>query len=161
MLTTHRRSASLIAFAVAVTAAVVTAPGAAADPAASCAALSTTMQQRVDDAGRAALITAGDATAEQAAAYPDEVGAVFNGSTTAAAGLTAVKLLTSTRNEDMFYLLDRPEVASAVARYHYVDQGVAFWASANIVVRPDTMRAMRRLSHQRLPTSISTMPRAA
>lgn len=128
MLTPFRRSTLAVVLTVA--ASVVVVPGtAAADPAAACAAMTTTVHQRVDAADRAALLTAGAATTEQAAAYPQDLGEVFRSSAAAAEGLTAVKLLTSSRNEDMLYLLDRSEVESAVTRYKYVDQGIVFWAS--------------------------------
>lgn len=129
MLTTIRRSAVLAALTVAVSGTTVTTAW-ATENATACAAMNTTVSQRIDDAGQAALLTAGTPTDVDVAAYPQDIGPVFATSTARGDGLTAVKLLTNPRNEDMLYVLDRSEAVTAVSKYHYEDQGVAFWASA-------------------------------
>lgn len=103
----------------------------AAASAQDCSTLQQPIQHSVNPARQTNLLTPWAAEADNAAAkhgFTDRRGTPFKASTRAASGLVAVHRLYKSGNADFVWMTKPSEIASAVAKYGYVDQGVNFYA---------------------------------
>lgn len=129
-----RRLATLAlvsALGTALSAAVVVAPARPAAAAPSCAAFTSKVFDTLNPASGAQLLsTRADRTVAAAASGFTTVRPYsFAAAERPGTSLAAVHLLTRRVGGDDFYSLDPTEIKAAVARYGYVDQGVAFYAA--------------------------------
>ena len=117
-------------------AAVLAAALSAAAPAAhalNCAKLATPVHQAVNPASQANLLTRWASEIESARTqhgFTDVRGEVFKAAAAPGDGLLPVHRLYRPGSNDFVWIANQAEVASAVARYGYVDHGVNFYAAA-------------------------------
>ncbi|MFT3666983.1 metallophosphoesterase [Piscinibacter sp.] len=98
-----------------------------------CAQLATPIYQAVNPNSQANLLTRWSNEVDSARAkygFADVRGEVFKAATAPGDGLLAVHRLYRPGSNDFVWITNPAEIASAVARYGYVDQGANFYAAA-------------------------------
>ena len=106
------------------------AAGAAASDAATCAAMSAPVSQRLNPLSKGQILTTSPAAAQAAAAvYTQDKGVVFAAGAASAPGLVTIRTLKNPRNNNIVYIKAGAEATGAVTKYRFVDQGAAFYAS--------------------------------
>lgn len=97
-----------------------------------CAALNNPIYHRINPNSQANLLTPWQSEAENAGTrygFTDDRGTPFKASRTAATGLLPAHRLYKPGSGDFVWITSQAEIANAVAKYGYVDQGPNFYVS--------------------------------
>ena len=124
--TRSRRRIRAALTGVAVLASSVAMVGPASADTDACAAMSAPVYNRADPGSEASILTT---SATDIGAYTEDLGTSFAVATDAGAGLTEIRELTRDQPGDNVYIKLSHEASTAVDKYGYTDEGVAFYAS--------------------------------
>lgn len=130
-----RRALGALASAVLVAGIGTAAAGvpAAALPTSVCATMATPIHHVVNPTTQAALLTRWPSEAAKAAAnhrFTEDHGTPFSAAVAPGTGLVEVHRLHKAKSGDFVWIHNRSEIANAVTKHGYVDQGVGFYAAA-------------------------------
>lgn len=103
-----------------------------AEAASACTAMTSPIYFRVNPTTQASLLTRWQSEAIDAGTlygFTEDHGVPFKAGVEPASGLTAVHRLYNASSHDFVWIANPAEIANAIARYGYVDNGIGFYAS--------------------------------